>query len=180
VSRDADDTRRRLRADELAVPHEAREIQGDRAGFVTRALANAIDVLVSLVIVELGYIALVVAAVLVNPTRPEVPSTPFLVYMVALGVVLWVSFVIAWATTGRTIGAQVMGIRVVNFRGRRLRPLGAALRATFCVFFLPGLLWVIVSGGNRSLQDTVLRTQVVYDWTKRPEAPPRQEVTPGP
>jgi uncharacterized RDD family membrane protein YckC len=65
-----------------------------------------------------------------------------------------------------------MGIRVVNFRGRRLRPLGAALRASFCLLFLPGLFWVAVSGGNRSLQDTVLRTQVIYDWTRRPELPP--------
>lgn len=171
--------RRRLRADELAVPHEARDIQGDRAGFVTRALANAVDVLVSLVIVGAGYVALVVGALVLDPTSPRVPSTPFFLFVLATGVVLWVSFVVAWATTGRTIGARVMGLRVVNFRGRRLRPLGAALRATSCVMFLPGLFWVILSGENRSLQDTVLRTQVIYDWTKRPEPPP-QVVTLGP
>jgi uncharacterized RDD family membrane protein YckC len=171
VSSEQPGARRRLRADQLAVPHEAREIQGDRAGFVTRALANAIDVLVSLLLVGAGYVAVVVVALVLNPTNPRVPSTPFVVFVVATGWVLWLSFALSWATTGRTVGARVMGIRVVNFRGQRLRPLGAALRASFCVLFLPGLFWVAVSGGNRSLQDTVMRTQVIYDWTRRPELP---------
>jgi uncharacterized RDD family membrane protein YckC len=172
VSSEDAGARRRLRPEELAVPVEAREIQGDRAGFVTRALANAIDVAVCLLIVAAAYVGVVVVALLLNPTNPRVPSTPFIVFVVATGWVLWLTFAVSWATTGRTIGARVMGIRVVNFRGRRLRPLGAALRASFCLLFLPGLFWVAVSGGNRSLQDTVLRTQVIYDWTRRPELPP--------
>jgi len=28
---------------------------------------------------------------------------------------------------------------------------------------LPGLFWVLVSRGNRSVQDVVLRTRVLYD-----------------
>jgi uncharacterized RDD family membrane protein YckC len=160
-------------ADDLAVPHEARDFQGDRAGFVSRALANTIDVALTLVVVAALYLALVVGAIVLSPTDLRVPSTPFVVFVLATGVVLWLSFTMSWATTGRTVGARVMGLRVVNFRGRRLLWPGAALRATFCLFFLPGLFWVIVSGQNRSLQDTVLRTQVIYDWTKRTQIVPR-------
>jgi hypothetical protein len=49
----------------------------------------------------------------------------------------------------------------------------ALVRAAFCVIFPIGLLWVLFSGQNRSLQDLVLRTSVIYDWDVRPlQAPP--------
>ena len=54
------------------------------------------------------------------------------------------------------------------FQGARLHPLGALARAAFYVIFPIGLLWVLVSGQNRSLQDLVLRTSVIYDWDVHP------------
>jgi hypothetical protein len=44
---------------------------------------------------------------------------------------------------------------------------GALVRAAFCVVFAVGLFWVLISGANRSVQDVVLRTSVVYDWGHR-------------
>jgi hypothetical protein len=41
---------------------------------------------------------------------------------------------------------------------------GGALRAAFCVAFAVGVFWVLVSSSNRSVQDVVLRTSVIYDW----------------
>jgi hypothetical protein len=41
----------------------------------------------------------------------------------------------------------------------------ALLRAAFCVFFPIGLLWCAGSRANRSVQDVVLRSSVVYDWS---------------
>ncbi len=38
------------------------------------------------------------------------------------------------------------------------------MRSAFCTVFPFGLLWVIPSGANRSVQDVVLRTSVIYDW----------------
>jgi uncharacterized RDD family membrane protein YckC len=76
----------------------------------------------------------------------------------------WAYWTIGWATSGRTIGNLIMGLRVVNFQGRHPRWIGAALRSAFCTVFPFGLLWVIPSGANRSVQDVVLRTSVVYDW----------------
>jgi len=50
----------------------------------------------------------------------------------------------------------------------RLRLAGAFMRAVLCVIFPVGLAWVLVSRHNRSLQDVVLRTSVVYDWLGEP------------
>ena len=53
-----------------------------------------------------------------------------------------------------------------------VHPLGALARGAFYVIFPIGLLWVLVSGQNRSLQDLVLRTSVIYDWEMHPIQPP--------
>ena len=57
-----------------------------------------------------------------------------------------------------------MGLRVVNRHGTRLGWGSAAVRSAFCTVFAFGLLWVIVSRANRSVQDVAMRTSVVYDW----------------
>lgn len=151
-----------------AVPYEARGFQGHRAGFVTRAIAAGIDfaaVAAALGLVYLGWVALLF---IVNPTRVSFPTLSLAVVLSVSAFANWASLAVAWATTGRSLGARVMGIRVVSFRGRVMRPAGAALRAAFCLAFMPGLFWVIVSKENRSLQDNVMRTSVIHDWTKRP------------
>ena len=61
-----------------------------------------------------------------------------------------------------------MGLRVLNAKGTRLGLAPASLRAVFCVLFPIGLFWVPFSSDNRSVQDLVLRTAVVYDWAPKP------------
>ena len=39
--------------------------------------------------------------------------------------------------------------------------------AILCVVFPIGLLWCVVSEENRSVQDLLLRTSVIYDWSVR-------------
>jgi uncharacterized RDD family membrane protein YckC len=70
-----------------------------------------------------------------------------------------------------------MGLRVLNRSGDSMRPVGALLRALFCVAFPFGLLWIVVSAENRSLQDVVLRTSVVYDWHRRLSPTPEPTAT---
>jgi uncharacterized RDD family membrane protein YckC len=70
-------------------------------------------------------------------------------------------------------------LRVVNSKGQRLHPFAAIVRASLCVILPIGLLWVLVSGQNRSLQDLFLRTSVIYDWDVRLLRPPIQR-RPGP
>ena len=149
------------------VPREARRFQGDRAGFFTRIIAVGVDFAVVVGVLTTLYIAWAVVDFAVNPTSFTLPDLSFGLMLAAAAFVSWLSFTVAWSTTGRTLGARFMGIRVVNFEGKVMRPAGAALRAAFCLGFMPGLFWVIVSNENRSLQDTVMRTSVIYDWTKR-------------
>jgi uncharacterized RDD family membrane protein YckC len=150
------------------VPRAARDFQGNRAGFVTRAIAASLDFLLVGVFLLLLYLGWAVLLFAFNPSNPRLPSVPAGLGLVVAAGTAWLLFTTAWSTTGRTPGARVMGVRVVNFEGKLMRIPGAALRAVFCIGFMPGLLWVIISKQNRSLQDTVLRTSVIYDWTKRP------------
>jgi uncharacterized RDD family membrane protein YckC len=70
-----------------------------------------------------------------------------------------------------------MGLRVVGREGENLRLVGALLRALCCSVFPVGLLWAAVNQENRSVQDVLLRTSVVYDW--QPRSAHREEPQPG-
>jgi uncharacterized RDD family membrane protein YckC len=152
------------------VPARARRFQGQRAGFVTRALAAVVDAMAIALFLGAVYLGWFVLRFVLAPTSFTPPTVPFAVVLLAGAVTSWLFLTVAWTTTGRTLGARVMGVRVVNYEGKLMRPYGAAVRAAFCLGFMPGMFWVIISRQNRSLQDTVLRTSVIHDWTKRPAA----------
>ena len=139
-------------------------IQGRRAGLVTRALANALDALVVVLLLAGGYLVVAAAKFLISPASFRFPSPSFALILLLGGAVMAVYFALSWAVAGRTYGDEVLGLRVVNFRGERMLWAGAAVRAVFCVVFPIGLLWVLASSRNRSVQDVVLRTSVIYDW----------------
>ena len=155
-----------------ALPSDAVEFQGERAGFVSRAVAASIDVAL-IVLVVLGTIAVLwVLSFIFDPSTGSVtvsvssqgrvpPAVWMVLYGYVLNVIYWTVF---WAASGRTIGNLVMGLRVVDRRGAHPRWWGALVRALFCTVFPIGLFWVIISGANRSVQDVVLRTSVIYDW----------------
>lgn len=152
------------------LPSDAVAYQGDRAGFVSRAVAAIIDVVLVFVVVLLTIAGVWMASFILEPVSSapslnaadRLPEVGLMIaYGYALNVVYWT---VGWATGGRTIGNLVLGLRVVNFRGERVHWVGAFARALFCTLFAPGLLWVVFSGANRSVQDVVLRTSVIYDW----------------
>jgi len=150
-----------------AVPVEARAFQGQRAGIVTRTAANTVDFLLVVTVLAGGYAAWSAVKFLVNPTRFSFPAPSWLILLLCFELMLFVYFTVSWATTGRTFGDHQLGLRVVNFRGEPLRWAGAVIRAAFCCLLPIGLYWAAVSSTNRSVQDSVLRTSVVYDWTVR-------------
>ncbi|MGE5227353.1 MAG: RDD family protein [Planctomycetaceae bacterium] len=150
------------------VPQEARPYQGRRAGIVTRVLANAIDVAVVVAAVFACYLGWAAILFLVRRRDFHFPTATFGA-LFTLGITIWVVYLaVAWASTGRTYGDQVLGLRVVNHEGRRMRFVGALVRAVFCAAFPIGLGWAALSKENRSIQDLVLRTSVIYDWESRP------------
>jgi len=155
------------------IPHAARPYQGRRAGLISRTLAAVVDLVVIVTAFWLGYAAVSVALFAVEPRDFHFPDVT-LAGWIATEFVLAVGYLtLGWSTSGRTVGALVMGLRVLNRSGDSMRPVGALLRALFCVTFPFGLLWIVVSAENRSLQDLVLRTSVVYDWHRR--IPPAAE-----
>jgi uncharacterized RDD family membrane protein YckC len=139
---------------------------------VTRLLAAALDALVVVAVLLSGYGAAVALVFMVDPLRF---SPPRLSWATALGIALALTVVYlaaGWSLGGRTWGMSIMGLRVVGPGRRSPRLGGALLRALACVLFPLGLLWSAVSPRNRSVQDLLLRTEVVYDWRAGPSSIP--------
>jgi uncharacterized RDD family membrane protein YckC len=157
-----------------AVPREARPYQGHRAGMVTRTIAAAVDAAVVVLLVTIGLLSVNGLSFVLDPRGFRVVGASQEVLVeVALGTAI-VYLTGTWAVMGRSYGCRLMGLRIVDRRGRSPRLMRALLRATFCVFFPLGLLWCGIGRSRKSVQDLVLGTSVVYDWM--PEHPPGRVV----
>ena len=151
-----------------ALPSEAvaagsrSSIQGTRAGLITRSIANIADLVVVTLLVAAGYSAVAATRFLLSPTTFSFPA-PSPETLLILGLwLLAVYFAITWAVVGGTYGDRLLGLRVTDDRGARLGWARCAARAFLCTIFPVGLVWVLVSQENRSVQDVLLRTSVVY------------------
>ena len=148
---------------DASVPKDARAYQGHRAGFFSRALAAIIDVVSVIALVFVINLCIALLRLIIE--RVQGDTVPQFAWSVAGGVLLlWLAWTYAWGTTGRSLGMHIMGLKIISYSGHRVRLPIAALRSVFCLVFPIGLLWVIFSPANRSLQDVVLRTSVVHDW----------------
>jgi uncharacterized RDD family membrane protein YckC len=153
---------------------QAKALQGHRAGFVSRIVADAVDLGI---VWALGLSALLFAGVvryLLTGPPFRTPVLPSWLGATA-GTIIAVGYLASgWAATGRTVGKQVAGLRLLDPSGRRLPLRRALLRAALCVAFPAGLLWVLVSRRNASVQDLLTGTAVIYDWSYRSadESPP--------
>ena len=79
---------------------------------------------------------------------------------------------LGWASTGRTIGKQVMGLRVVRAtlsRSFRSQALG---RGLLCAMFYPCLLLALFHRRNAGIEEMICRTVVVLRLDPRTERPP--------
>jgi uncharacterized RDD family membrane protein YckC len=147
---------------------EARALQGHRAGFASRVVADAIDLGVAWL---LGLAALLAAGVvryLLTGPPLRLPVLPNWLGAGAGGVIAVAYLALSWAATGRSVGKQVAGLRVVDRAGRRLSLWRSFCRAVLYVLFPAGLLWVLASRRNASVQDLIVGTAVVYDWAYHP------------
>jgi uncharacterized RDD family membrane protein YckC len=156
-----------------------RAMQGKNAGFVTRLTANVVDGLL-LTVTWVGVLLFVgLVRFVAHPLRGfELPAPPTWVSGLTLCLLAILYFTVTWGGSGRSIGKRMAGLRVT---GSAAPPLGhgrAFLRASLCVVFPIGFLWLLVSARNRSLYDIVLSTSVVYDWGFRPYAPAESQRTP--
>ena len=153
------------------IPPKARPFQGLRAGVVSRTIAGAIDYAVIVGLTLGSYVTVAVLRFLLDPRDYMLPRWPFGAFL-ALGFFYFLVYLtVAFATSGRTLGARLFGLRVVGRKGTRLRPTTALLRAAFCAAVPVGLFWCAVSRQNRSIQDVVLRTSVIHAWPVAATAP---------
>ncbi|MGA9162262.1 MAG: RDD family protein [Actinomycetota bacterium] len=148
----------------VSAPPVARGMQGQRAGIVSRFLADAIDLLVVVGALIGVYFAVSGVRFLLHPrsfTWPEISA----LNLGALGWILLIAYLtIGWANTGRTFGKNVLGLRVVSSDGSGLPLWRSLARAVLCALFPIGLFWSAVSRRSESIQDLIVRTTVVYDW----------------
>ncbi len=147
---------------------EAKALQGHRAGFASRVVADVVDLGVAWL---LGLSALLVAGVV----RYLLAGPPFRLPVlprwldVTGGAAIAIGYLaLNWAATGRSVGKQAVGLRVVDRVGRRLSLRRALARALLYVLMPAGLLWILASRRNASVQDLVLGTAVIYDWAYHP------------
>jgi uncharacterized RDD family membrane protein YckC len=142
------------------------------AGFVTRAIAFAIDV--ALIDLAAAFVAIVVGLGISALDVPDVVVT----IAIAIGGVAYVAWFVGyfatfWSTTGQTPGARVMGVRVVCASGTEpVRLRAAVVRLAGMVLaaipLFAGFLLILVDDRRRGLQDRLARTVVVYASDESP------------
>ncbi len=146
--------------------------QGLRAGFFSRAVASGIDVALVVCVYVFGFLVVSIAWDLLFSVSLSVP--PHWVNALTMWILLVTYLTASWGTAGRTLGKQLLGLRVRRSDGSRLRIRRAFLRAVLCATLFVVLLFALVSRRNRGLEDIIFGTVVAYEWF--PEEPEPVEV----
>jgi uncharacterized RDD family membrane protein YckC len=142
----------------------AQELQGLQAGFFSRAVASGTDVVLVLCVYVIGFVVANIAWDLFFSRSVSISVPPHWLNELMVWIVLVVYLTAGWGSAGRTLGKQMMGLRVVRSDGSRLRFGRAFLRAVLCATFFPVLLLALVNRHNRGLEDVACGTAVAYDW----------------
>jgi uncharacterized RDD family membrane protein YckC len=149
----------------------AESLAGHYAGPVTRIAAYAVDAFAS--VASYGLLLSLIAFLWQLIAREDLtlPADNSVVWLVGLGLWIFLYFAGAWAVASKTPGMAVLGLRVVARDGGDLRPRQAVLRAlTFPLGAATlglGYLGVLVGAERRALHDVIAGTTVVYDWDAR-------------
>jgi uncharacterized RDD family membrane protein YckC len=144
--------------------------QGHYAGAATRLAAYALDQTVATAVYTAGVAIVSWLISLVLP--PDVKLAPF-VGLAGFVYLLWLVlyFGYPWATSGKTFGMAVLGLRVVAEDGAPLAPKRAFIRIfMFPLGFLTlgiGFLGILFNRERQAIYDRIARSTVVYDWDAR-------------
>ncbi|MET0911981.1 MAG: RDD family protein, partial [Acidimicrobiales bacterium] len=99
---------------------EARALQGHRAGFASRVVADVLDLGVAWLLGLAMLLTVGVVRYLLTGPPFRVPVLPNWLDASAFAAVAVAYLTFSWAATGRSVGKQVAGLRVVDRAGRRL------------------------------------------------------------
>jgi uncharacterized RDD family membrane protein YckC len=159
-------------ADQTASPARA------YAGFVTRAVAFVIDLVILNGVLFGG--ALVVGLIIEAFGRfsPHLDLGSAVLAGVVWSITFAIYFIAWWSLTGQTPGMRALGVKVLTITGDRLRPRRGLLRAIAMVIaaipFFTGYLLILVRDRREGLHDLIARTVVVYVERDRPPVPHRR------
>ncbi len=161
-------------------------IRGFYAGFVTRSIAFAID-LILIAVTQITILFLVrllldffgldqLARAIFEPTETTnvsvfITITRWVIAFIGSGFLFALYSISMWLLVDKTLGQALLGLRVLRTDGRPLT-LGPAIRRvlgyyiSFLALFL-GFLWVLVDDRRQGWHDKIADTIVVYDWEAR-------------
>ena len=142
----------------------AQQLQRLRAGFFSRAVASGTDVLLVFCVYVGGFVVANISWDLFFSKSVSLSVPPHWLNELIVWVLLVAYLTAGWGSAGRTLGKQMMGLRVVCSDGNRLRFPRAFLRAVLCATIFPVLLLALVNRRNQGLEDVVFGTVVAYDW----------------
>lgn len=160
--------------------------QGHYAGFTSRLVAYAIDLIVSVAVISIFW-WLVISTFEILKVRDVIemlgwdnllgfltnPNDEFVLrgFVFILGVGLY--HVLLLTLANRTVGKAVMGLQVVPIKGGRIGIFRATLRYLgYIVSIIPlffGFIWILFSSKRQGWHDKIARTCVVYTWQAKPD-----------
>jgi uncharacterized RDD family membrane protein YckC len=130
-------------------------------------VAAVIDLVVTIVAVLFGYVAVSAVLFALRPRAFTWPDLSLIGFGGIWAALLVGYLTVGWSASGRTLGGQAMGLRVMDAGGHRLRGGVAFVRALVASIFPIGLLWCAIDRRNRAIHDLLTGSTVVYDWLPR-------------
>ena len=161
-----------------------RTMQGQYSGFISRAIAFIIDVILISVVILMTYwltSQLLQYFVHIN-VGACVPIQGFDLIRITCHASTWmlnifaigftpIYFLFFWILAGQTIGQSLLGVRVVRLNGRRMTFLSGIRRLLgylACLLSLGiGFLWVLIDDRRQGWHDKFAGTCVIYAWEAR-------------
>ncbi len=146
-------------------------LQGDYCGAVSRLAAFALDLVIGslLFTLALAAVSFSVSIVTGHPTHFTREGS---VVIAAISVVwLFLYFAYCWATTGKTPGMTLLGIRVVRADGAHAERWRAVVRTLILpisvALFFVSLPLILLQRAHQAPHDLIAGTAVVYAWDAR-------------
>lgn len=163
-----------------------RGLLGQYAGFISRAAALMLDMLIVMAITFVIYWSVRLPMMFFLNLNPDTcVSTSLLTqadhlpskWLCIAAQYVWtlsaifaapVYFILFYSSTGQTVGMYVLGIRIVRLDGKHMT-LGASIIRWFGLFLcmIPlglGFLWVLVDDRRQGWHDKLAHTCVIYAW----------------
>lgn len=148
-------------------PELVREELVENGGFLARAMAMVMDLLI-IIVLQVGCLVIPIAALLQGEFSIQMILGSFFICVVLVFLSPFLAllyFVLLHGSLGQTLGKMLMGVCVVSSDGNKITVGVAFLRAIGFLFsVIPcglGLLWVLADRQGRAWHDHLAMTRVI-------------------